>query len=219
MKLPTHLRRHLLVFAMLFSSSLALPSGYGQSTATATLISGGANFVNITPGQSFTLSLGVTTNFISSGYTVFYQAVGGPAPAFFQITARSNTSPINPDTGMPVFTLLPTFDPFPVPFPYSRDLGATGDQTHNQPPGTFSLHDLTIMALPSAVPGSYSYRLDPRSIMTDRTGGGFFDVNMGGASGPTFTINVIPEPATIALAAVGGAVVLLVFRRRLRAAA
>ncbi len=197
---------------------LAVQSGYAQSTATATLTSGGANFVNITPGQSFTLSLGVTTNFISSGYTVFYQAIGGPAPPFFQITARSNTSPINPDTGMPVFT-FPTIDPFPVPFPYQFDLGAFGDQTHNQPPGTFSLHDLTIMALPSAVPGSYSYRLDPRSIMTDRTGGGFFDVNMGGASGPTFTINVIPEPNTVGLVALGGTTLFLMARRRRRAAA
>ncbi|MEP6821346.1 MAG: PEP-CTERM sorting domain-containing protein, partial [Chthoniobacterales bacterium] len=61
--------------------------------------------------------------------------------------------------------------------------------------------------------------LDARSIMTSRTGGGFFDVNMGGPSGPQFTVNVVPEPSTVGLAVIGGAALLLVVWRKQRTCA
>lgn len=216
------LHRLLVIAALALCSLLAFQSANAQSVATATLTSGGMNSISITQNQQFTLSLAVTTNFVSSGYTVFYQS---SMAGIFQIIARTNTSPIHPTTMMPVFNDPTTSDGVAfggmagVMNPSNMfDLGYTGDQTNNQPAGMFSLQTITINTL-NAAPGTYTIFLDARSIMTDRTGGGFNDVNMGGAMGPMFTVTVIPEPTTVGLAVLGGAGLLLVALRKRRAQA
>ncbi len=221
--------RKFILIAALATCPFLAQSSNAQFTATATLTNsmGGGNSISILAGQSFTLSLAVTTNFTSSGYTVFYQSLNGAAN--FQLTGRTNTSPINPVTLLPVFNDPTTSDAAafggtagrfmsgPTMNSNQFDLGYTGDQTNNQGAGTFSLQNITVMVLASAAPGTYTIRLDPRSIMTERTT--FSDVNMGGAMGPQFTVNVIPEPATIGLAVMGGALLLFVAIRKQRARA
>ena len=215
-------RRLLLITALVICPFFAVQTGQAQFTATATLTSGMANSITITNNQQFTLSLMVTTNFVSSGYTVFYQMTSGGA--FFQLVSRMNTSPINATTGLPVFNDPTTSDAAAFGGNAGRfqfgagmnsnqfDLGYTGDQTNNQPAGSFSLQNITINTLNAPV-GTYTIRLDSRSIMTER--GTFADVPMSA----TFTVNVIPEPTTVGLAILGGALLLVATRRKLRARA
>jgi len=208
LNLTTKLQRFFLI-AALAVSFIAFQSGMAQSVATATLNSGGLTTINITANQSFSMTLGVTTNFVSSGYTVFYTMGGGNG--LFQLVSRVNNLPLfnDPTTSDAVAfggtggLLNPTND---------FDLGYTGDQVNNQAAGTFNLQTITVNTLNAPV-GQYTIFLDPRAVMTDRTGGGFFDVNMTG--NPILTINVIPEPATIGLAVMGGAMLLVVARRKL----
>jgi hypothetical protein len=207
----------------LAACAMAFQSVHAQATVTATLtnVAGGGTSISIAAGGTFTLSLGVTTNFLASGYSVFYQSPNGAAN--FMLVSRTNTSPIHPVSMTNVFNDVTTTDAQafggnagrfmfgPTGISNQFDLGYTGDAVNQQPGGTFTLQNITIMVLASAPNGSYTIRLDPRSSMTDRTGGGFDDVPMGfGTAGsPLFTVNVIPEPATVGLAVVGGALVLV----------
>jgi hypothetical protein len=202
------IRRMFLIAALAVCPLFAVQSGMAQSTATATLLSGGFNSISISGNQSFTLTLGVTTNFVSSGYTVFYTSNDGNG--FFQIVSRvENATLFNDPTtsdavafGGTAGILNPTND---------FDLGYTGDQVNNQAAGTFNLQTLTFNTL-NAPAGVYHIFLDPRAVMTDRTGGGFNDVNMTG--NPIFTITVVPEPATVGLFVIGGAMLLVVALRK-----
>ncbi|MGI8435530.1 MAG: PEP-CTERM sorting domain-containing protein [Chthoniobacterales bacterium] len=181
---------------------------------------------NITIGSNgtFTLTLGVTTNFISSGYTVFYQSDN--AFNFIQLTGRTNLNAIMND---PTTSDAVAFGPpgngrlmfGPSGHSNQFDLGYTGDQVNNQAAGTFTLQSINVSLL-NLAPGTYTIFLDSRSIMTEHnTPGSFNDVNMGNGTmgSPIFTINVVPEPATIGLALVGGALLLLVIYRKQRARA
>ena len=186
---------------------LAFQVGSAQSVATASLTSGGANSITIDRNGVFTLTLGVTTNFVSAGYTVFLRSNNGSG--LFQINGRASLDPIYP---------IPSPDPIPFPLVLNPatafDLGATAntpDLTH--PPGTFALQEFYFSARNAPV-GTYTISLDPRSVMTDRTGGGFDDVIMGG---PAFTVNVVPEPTTTGLLAMAGAVVSALAWRKRRA--
>ena len=205
----TKIRRMFLITALIVFPFFAVQSGVAQAVATAAFTAG--NSGTIFPNGSFTLTLGVTTNFVSGGYTVFY-TTSNAGNGLFQIVSRVNNHPLftDPTTSDAVAfggnagLLNPTND---------FDLGYTGDQINNQAPGTFNLQTITINCL-NAPAGNYQFFLDPRSIMVDRTGDGFADVNMTG--NPTFTINVlsVPEPATVGLFVVGGAMLLVVARRK-----
>jgi hypothetical protein len=204
------LRKFILVTSLFIAPFLAFQTGHAQSVATATLTSGGLNSITIGPNETFTLTLGVTTNFVSAGYTVFYQSNNGSG--LFEITGRTSLDPIFP---------FPGIDPTPFPLLLNPsdmfDLGAvanTPDLSH--PAGTFDLQAVMIHALNAPV-GTYTIFLDNRSIMVDRPV--FQDVPMGGASGPMFTVHVVPEPATMGLLAMaGGALSLLAWRKRRGAA-
>jgi hypothetical protein len=219
LNLTAKARRLLLVTALVACPFLAVQTSNAQFTATATLLSGGSSSISITGSQSLVMTLSVTTNFLSSGYTVFY-ATGANGNGLFQLVSRTNISPVNGVTGLPVFNDPTTSDGQAfgagagILDPVNNfDLGYTGDQTNNQPAGTFGLQTITVNAL-NAAPGTYTIFMDARSIMTERTT--FSDVNM---AGPILTITVVPEPATVGLAILGGAMLLLVVWRKQRAQA
>jgi len=217
------LRRTLLIAALAICPILAINSSYAQpQVVTATLTAGGNNSITITQNQSFTLTLAVTTNFVSSGYSVFYQSTNGSG--FFRLVSRTNTSPtfIDPVDGpRPIFNdpttanstafggnagLLDPVNDF--------DLGYTGDQTNNQAAGMFSLQTITINTL-NAPAGTYTIVLD-RGVMTYHPDPNTFqDIAMAAS----FTVNVVPEPTTVGLAVIGGGVLLVGAWRKRRAQA
>ncbi len=203
--------RHLfLIVALSAASFFAFPTVRAQDTATATLTSGGANSITIGANGAFNLTLGITFNFPSSGYTVFYQSNNGQG--LFQINSRTLLDPFFNQAGNPSFPQI--LNPSNM-----GDLGAMVTDIGNpHPPGTFTLQSVNISARNAPV-GVYTIFLDSRSIMTSRTGGGFTDVNIGGSSGPVFTVNVVPEPSTIGLFGIGAAALGAMVWRRRRAAA
>lgn len=223
------LRKFILVTALVICPFLALQNGNAQ-VATATLTSGGLNSISITSNQTFTLSLGATTNFTSIGYSVFY-SISANGINFFGIPNYVAGPPIfTPRTNTNAFFTDPTTADavaFAGPGGFARftfgptgnsnqfDLGYTDNTVNHQPPGTFSLQNLQITAL-NAPAGTYTIRLDPRSILSTTN---FTDVPIGGPNGPVFTINVVPEPATVGLAVLGGTLLLVVAWRRQRAQA
>lgn len=228
-------RRMLLIAALVICPFLTINRSDAQSTVTATLTSGttgtGPNSITITQNQVFTLTLRVTTNFVSSGYSVFY-AIGNGGANFFgfanavdnppggpvEFTPRTNQQPIfgDPTTGdLAAFNGPGGFARFNFGPGGNRnqfDLGFTGDQTNNAAAGTFNLQSLQFTAL-NAAPGTYTISLS-NAVMTDRTGGGFDDVPFTAS----FTVNVIPEPTTVGLAVIGGGVLLVGAWRKRRAA-
>ncbi len=204
-------RAFLLAAAWAVVPLAALKQASAQDTAVATLTSGGLNSITIGQNGTFNLTLAVTTNFVSSGYTVFYQSNNGSG--LFQINSRTFLDPIfNPGGGPP-----PPFPPFPMLLNPSNmfDLGfASNDPNATHPAGTFSLQSVNIGALNAPI-GTYTIFLDNRSIITSRTG--FNDVNFGGQSGPVFTVTVVPEPATVGLLVMGGALAVFALLRKRRA--
>ena len=201
--------RSLILVASIVIGLLAFQIGNAQSVATGSLTSGGLNSITIDRNGVFTLTLGVTTNFPAGGYTVFLRSDNGSG--LFQINGRASLDPIFP---------IPPLDPTPFPLvlnpatPFDLGLSASPpNATH--PPGTFALQEFYFSARNAPV-GTYTIFLDPRSVMTDRTGGGFADVNM---TAPAFTVNVVPEPTTVGLLAMGGVVASVLAWRKRRAAA
>ena len=216
------IRRMLLIAALLICPFLAMQTSNAQQpTVTATLLGstsvGGpySQTITITQNQQFFMQLAVTTNFDSSGYTVFYLSNNGSG--LFRLVSRVNLSPIHPMTMMPVFNDPTT--PDGVAFGGNAglldpvndfDLGYTGDSFNNQPGGSYSLQMITVNTLNAPV-GTYTILTD-RGVMTDRTGGGFVDRPFSAM----LTINVIPEPTTIGLAVVGGGMLLVAAWRKRR---
>jgi PEP-CTERM motif-containing protein len=203
-KLP----RTLLLLAVILCPLLAPQTSRAQgAVAIATLTNNGIPSVTITSNQSFTLTLMITTNFEASGITYFFRADPSSGPlGFFEIAARdASASPwVTPPlvcNGVDCL-LNPTND---------NDLGVTGDQFNTVPPGTYTIAVYTFNALDAPI-GQYTITTD-RGIMTDRTGGGFNDVPFSAMA----IINVIPEPTTVGLALLGGAVLSVAAWRRRRA--
>jgi hypothetical protein len=153
----------------------------------------------------------VTTNFISSGVTYFFNNPQFAGAARFQITARDMSLNPYPDPTTDDLTafggtagLLNPFNDF--------DLGSTNNGSATDPAGTYTIGVLTFSAL-GAPAGTYTISTD-RGIITDRTNNQFNDVPFSSF----VTINVIPEPTTVGLAIIGGAALLVIgWRKRARA--
>jgi hypothetical protein len=178
------------------------------ATATASLFQTGSGLstFNITNNQIFQLTLMLNNNFVSSGITYFL-AVSNNGSGLFQITARD-------------LTLSPYPEAAPITLPCllspvcNQDLGSTiNGGVGSVPPGNYTVAVLTLQAL-NVPAGQYTIFLDPRAVVTDRTGGGFNDVSV---TGGIATINVIPEPGTTILAVLGGIVLLIQLSRTKRA--
>ena len=187
------------VFAIL-ALSLAAPSQAQTVTATLT-----PNRPNIGNGQPFTLTLSITTNFVSSGLTFFLQSSNN-ASGLFRIVSRdmsmspysdpttSDATAIGGDAGL----LNPVND---------FDLGATTDGFNNAPPGTYTIATLTFAGV-NLAPGVYNIFTD-RGVVSQAIGGGFVD--------RPFTASasfVVPEPMTISFVVAGGLLLAAVARRR-----
>ncbi len=204
----TKLRKTLLITALALCPFVASQSSLAQSTATGSLtdtVSGMSTF-SITSNQTFQLTLMVTTNFLSSGCTYFLQSNNGNG--FFQLTARDMSMSPYPDPTTSDSTAFGGMAGLLNPV-NDFDLGATNNGSDTDPAGMYTLGILTVNAL-NVPAGQYTIFLDNRSIITDRTNGGFEDVPFSAVA----TINVVPEPASVALAVMGGALLLVVVYRK-----
>ena len=198
------IRTSLSLIALLVCLACPTLSGHAQSTVVASLTGpGGVSVVNITSNQSFTLTLTVQTNFLSGGMTYFL-ASNAAGSGLFRITGiNAAGSPYPP----PPTICSGAGDPCLLDPVTNVDLGAAAAGT--VAPGTYTIATFTFSTLNAPV-GQYTISTD-RGVMTDRTGGGFADVPFTASA----TINVVPEPGTVGLGLLGGAMLSVgVWRRR-----
>ena len=195
-------RRIYLVIALALFPLLASERASAQN-ATATLFSSGLPSITITTTGTFTLDLNITTSFQAIGITYFLEMLDPAGSGQFMISEWNNDgSPFirqfPPVVGFPDGVLDPVND---------SDLGAG---TNNPlPPGSYFVATLTLVPTSGAyTPGVYHIHLD-RGIIADS------DFNDHAITSNTFTITVVPEPATVGLAVLGG-VMLLAFGWRAR---
>ena len=199
-------RRILLVVGLVICTLFTTETARAQGVVTASLTNNGSSTVNITSNQSFTLTLMLNTNFVSSGITYFMQSnVAGSG--LFTITAIDRT-------GSPFPFASPLPDPCGIACVLNPvndfDLGATNNGSDTDPPGLYTIATITFSTTNAPV-GQYTISTD-RGVVTDRTGGGFVDRNFSAVA----TINVVPEPTTVGLALLGGAVLAVRVWRRHR---
>ena len=200
------LRTMLPVAALVVCVLLAPESGRAQSVVMATLTgSNGSSAITITSNQTFTLTLSITTNFPSVGIAYFL-ASNAAGSGLFRITGINATgSPYPPG---PLVCSGPG-DPCLLDPVNNNGLGAAAGHGATVQPGTYTIATFTFSTMNAPV-GQYT-------ISTDR--GVIFDTP-GGVEGRPFTavatINVVPEPTTVGLGVVGGAMLLLAARRRQR---
>lgn len=201
-------RRIYLVLALVLFALLASERASAQN-ATATLFSGGLPSITITTTGTFTLDLNIATTFQSIGIDYFLYMLDSAGLGQFEISARNiDGSPFSvvdprPDiVGNPHGILDPVND---------FDLGGSIPNLQNPlPAGSYFVATLTLIPTSGAyTPGVYHIHLDSRGNVADN------NFNDHAITSNTFTITVVPEPATSALAALGG-VMLLAFVWRAR---
>jgi hypothetical protein len=200
---PAKARRIYLVIALVLFPLLASERASAQN-ATATLFSGGLPSITITTTGTFTLDLNIVTTFQCVGITYFLQMLDTAGLGQFEISVWNNDgSPFiradPPVVGNPHGILDPVND---------FDLGAVIlDPNNPLPPGAYFVATLTLIPTSGAyTPGVYHLHLDSRGIVND----GPPNFNDHAITSNTFTVTVVPEPATAGLAVLGG-VMLLAF--------
>src|SRR4051812_10807849 len=145
------MKKILLIAGIGLLACASAESGRAQAVAMATLTNNGVPIVNITSNQSFTLTLMINTNFVSSGFTLFLQS-NAAGSGLFTITGIDRTGSPYPD-------------PPPLPAPCGNacvlnpmddiDLGATGDQFTNVPPGMYTMATISFSTLEAPL-GQYT---------------------------------------------------------------
>jgi hypothetical protein len=206
--------RNTILVAALAACSFGYTANAQSPTVTATLTQTGTGLNNFTinPGQQFQLTLQITTNFISSGATFFFfhqQGFMSGNPGF-QLIARDMSMNPYPDPTTDDATAFGgnagQLNPANM-----FDLGSTNNGSATDPAGTYTLGIFTINSLSGLSIGTHTIRID-RGVITDRTNNGFEDRPFNA----TVTITVVPEPATIGLATMGGGLLLFAAWRKRR---
>ena len=189
--------RRVLVTAVAILATLLAPLSSAQ-TVNATLVPS-----SIGNNGTFTLTLQISTNFVSSGITYFLQSSSN-ANGLFRIVSRDMSMSPYPDPTTDDATAFGG-DPGLLNPVNDFDLGATNNGSATDPAGMYTIAILTLQLVnPFPGPGQYSIFID-RGIVTDRTGGGFEDRPFTAMA--SFIVPV-PEPATVSFAVFGGLLLL-----------
>ena len=175
-------------------------TAFSQHTQSLQFVPSGSIF---NQNDTFTVETFLTFSGYSAWAVSFWLETVVGAQGFFHITAEQHFV-FNGDTGPSEFVCGGSF------CITDRDLGG-GSQTL-VPPGTLDIAHISF-SITNAAPGVYTFystTANPNpSIVTDQ------DFNDNAIPQASFSITIVPEPTTLALLAVAGAVLgLLAYRRR-----
>ena len=187
-------------FAAIICAMTAISPLFGQAHMQS-LSFIGPSTIDITTTNTFTLSVNLTfSGYSAIGLSYWLQVQSALAP-FLTITGVTHFTFLNATPPPPIINFDCTGVIMGDYCGETFDLGGTvNDPAMKQvPPETYHVTDLTFMLAPGAPLGMYDLRsstaIPRRSEVTDTD---FNDNNLPAAH---FTINIVPEPSTLALLA------------------
>jgi hypothetical protein len=195
---------------IILTLSLLLPSLNAAVTLGISDTSGDPISVSINPGDAFVINVNLTVSVPDDviGVTFFLQS-SGPSISVFSITGRSNIGT--------VFTDLQTAGSGPISAPgnlldpsNNSDLGASEPNLTAQGAGNYFISNFTISSLVATPAGNYTLSFVPSTAV-------YVDGSFGTSSFDSlgsYTVEVIPEPTTMALFAASLTAVMVLRRRR-----
>jgi hypothetical protein len=164
---------------------------------------GAPNSVTIVPGESFGVTLTLTSTAEATTGISYQLAAFGPGSGLFQVTARdvagSPFGDLVTSDGIAFSAANAVLDPT-----NDHDLGGLVDPTSTGI-GNYMVATLTIQALPGITPGTYLISTSDAFVLDES-----FDAIT--LSQPTYQVVVVPEPSAAAALSLGLAA--LVIRRR-----
>lgn len=204
MKIPT------IISAIAFSllALIDVEPAHGQQPHVLSLTNtlNGTNSVVVTPGNSFTVSLTLNSTVSSVSVDYFLQILNGGSSQF-RITGRdlsgSRFSQPITSNSIALQSSRALLDP-----QNDDNLGASvSDPNLPNSAGSFLISNLTLQVLPGTGVGFYTLSTANASV-------GDAGFNDNPVSNATFSVNVVPEPATTLLLFTGTALGLLTWKRR-----
>ena len=182
---------------------LAAASAQGAVSLILSDNVGAPNSTTIAPGESFSVTLTLTSTAEATTGISYLLAAFGPGSGLFQVTARDVTGSAFGDLvtsdGIAFSAANAVLDPT-----NDNDLGGLADPASTGI-GTYLVATLTIQSLPGITPGNYVISTSDALILDDA----FDSITV---SQPTYEVVVVPEPSAAAALSLGLAA--LVIRRR-----
>ena len=197
------------LFATVICAMTATSPLFGQHMQS--LRFSGPSSIDITTTNTFTLAVNLTfSGYSSPGFSYWLEVQSALAP-FLTITDVTCFTFSCPPPGLTTIHFDTGGDPGYSGEP--DDLGGTTNPNMPVPPGKYHVTDITFMLAPGAPLGMYDLRSTTTSPRTSLVSDTQFNDNPLPAA--HFTINIVPEPSTVALLSLAGiSSGLVAYRRR-----
>jgi hypothetical protein len=184
-------RRIYLVVALALCPLLASEKAPAQNVP-ATILNGGNPGITLPfGGGTFTFDINITTTFSPIAITYFLQSNDGSG--FFSLTGQNIVGSPFQNNLPPGAFMPPGGDLNPV-----NDFDLGGSSSNPVPPGSIFISTMSLSYSAALAPGVYHIFLDSRAIVADT------DFADHAVTANQFTVTIVPEPATAALAVLGG---------------